>query len=127
MSRKPLRHPRRKNQQHGYAMIIMLTVFALMSSYFIALGMSRTQAEINIERDKQTLQALQAAKAALIAYVGAQVSGTDGANDQPGALPCPSTDEAGQACGALCHSANSASGASAACTTCAASSAAAAS
>ena len=58
MSRKPLRHPRRKNQQHGYAMIIMLTVFALMRSYFIALGMSRTQAEINIERDKQTLQAL---------------------------------------------------------------------
>lgn len=80
-------------------MIAMLTLFALLSSYFIASGLSRTQGEVNLERERRSLQALQEAKAALIAYAASYAWGNDGANDQPGALPCPAADDIGTAGG----------------------------
>ena len=75
-------------------MILVITLFALLASYFIANGMSRTQAEVNIERDRHTLQALQEAKSALIAYAASRAwtipdDSAHPENDQPGALPCP--------------------------------------
>jgi len=84
-------------RQRGMAMIMVISLFALMSSYLIANGLSRTQAEVGIEQDRRTLQAMQQAKAALIAHAASEAWGTDGANDQPGALPCPAADDAGVA------------------------------
>ena len=85
-------------------MILVITLFALLSSYLIASGMSRTSAEVNNERDRHTLQALQEAKAALIAYAASQAWTTRVTdplivNDQPGALPCPAADDAGVSSG----------------------------
>lgn len=81
--------------QRGLAMIAIITLFALMSSYLIVNGMTRTQNEVLIEQERQTLKTLQEAKAALIAYAAAQAWSGSSANDQPGALPCPASDEAG--------------------------------
>ena len=80
-------------------MLAMLTVFALIASYFIASGLSRTQVEVNAGRNLHSLQSMQQAKAALIAFAASQAWGTNGANDQPGALPCPAADDLGQAGG----------------------------
>jgi hypothetical protein len=84
-------------RQRGYAMIMVISLFAMMASYMIANGLSRTGAEVNNDRDRNTLQAMQTAKAALIAYAASYAWGTDGANDQPGGLPCPAADDAGTA------------------------------
>jgi hypothetical protein len=78
----------------GFAMIAIITLVALMSSYFIASALSRTTADIQIERSRKTTGDLQEAKAALLAYMANQAF-TDAANAasstsfQPGALPCP--------------------------------------
>lgn len=78
-------------------MIMVLTFMALVGSYFIASGLSRTSVEVTIEQDRRSLQAMQEAKAALIAYAASKAWGTDGANDQPGALPCPAANDQGTA------------------------------
>jgi hypothetical protein len=85
-------------RQRGFAMIAMLTMFALVTTYLVVDGMQRTQAQVTVERDLRNLQSLKEAKAALIAYVATQ-AGTVTANtnppDQPGALPCPAADDLG--------------------------------
>jgi len=84
------------------AMIMVLSFMALVGSYFIASGLSRTSVEVAIEQDRRSLQAMQEAKAALIAYAASKAWGTDGTNDQPGALPCPSANDQGTA-GSSCN------------------------
>ncbi|MFM9966976.1 MAG: hypothetical protein ACKVQK_01035 [Burkholderiales bacterium] len=83
------------------AMILMLTFAALIGSYFIASGLQRTQSEVAVEQERRSLASLQEAKAALIAYVAGKAGGPDDSsnpqNDQPGALPCPASDETGVA------------------------------
>jgi hypothetical protein len=82
-------------RQRGLAMIAIVTLFALMSSYLIVNGMARTQNEVLLEQERQTLKSLQEAKSALIAYAASQAWSGSSANDQPGALPCPASDEGG--------------------------------
>ncbi len=85
-----------KNPSHqkGLALVIFAVVIALaFISYFVS-GLSLT--EINVQRDKDTLKALNKAKQALIAYavnypeVNATVRG-------PGYLLCPDTGNNGDA------------------------------
>ncbi len=70
-------------------MIAILSLVVLMSAYLIANALNRTSTEVGIERDQRTVQALREAKAALIAWA-ANVNST-----QPGALPCPDTNNDG--------------------------------
>jgi hypothetical protein len=79
-------------QRGGFALIAILSLAALITAFLIASGLNRSAADVSNERDARNMKALAQAKAALIAYA----ADTDGwqafkllANDQPGALPCP--------------------------------------
>ena len=89
-------------KQRGLAMIALLSLFALVSSYLVVNGMQRTKAEVSNEQERQSSEALKNAKAALIAYTASKAWTVTGASDQPGALPCPDTNNDGVAdsCGA---------------------------
>ena len=78
------------------ALVLVLSLAAIMSAYLVANGLSKTTAEVQNARNQKTLQALQEAKAALIGYAASQAL-SSGANDQPGSLPCPDTDNDGNA------------------------------
>lgn len=87
--------------QRGMALLMILSLAAIMSAYLVASGLSKTTAAVQNARNQRTLQALQEAKNALIAYAASQ-AWRSGSNDQPGSLPCPDTDNDGSAdsCGA---------------------------
>ncbi len=90
----------RPGRQRGLAMIAILTLFALVTSYLVVNGLARTQADVNVERNRRSLQAMQEAKAALIIYAASRawttrVSDPLIVNDQPGALPCPASNNLG--------------------------------
>jgi hypothetical protein len=87
----------------GFAMIAFITLMALMSSWLIATALNRTSAELTLERDRTARDALQKAKAALIAYAISESWQSYGGYEfkQPGGLPCPDTDADGRAEG-LC-------------------------
>jgi hypothetical protein len=78
------------------ALLMVLSLAALMSAYLVANGLSTSATSIQNARNQKTAQALQEAKSALIAYAASQAWG-NGANDQPGSLPCPDTDNDGTA------------------------------
>lgn len=92
---KALRMPVRN--QRGFAMIALITMVTLISAYLLSSALTRTTVEVKQESDARSREALKDAKAALIAYAAAQAWQAGGANDQPGALPCPSADENGTA------------------------------
>lgn len=89
----------RPRRQRGMAMIALITMVTLFSAYLISSMLSRTTAEVRLDNDERTRNAMQEAKAALIAYAAQQAwtitNGSGAANDQPGNLPCPSADENG--------------------------------
>ncbi|MSQ72941.1 MAG: hypothetical protein EXR27_16855 [Betaproteobacteria bacterium] len=78
------------------ALLLMITLAAIMSAYFVVDGLARTTAAVQNARDQKTLDSLQQAKAALIAYAASQ-AWNSGIDDQPGSLPCPDTDNDGVA------------------------------
>jgi hypothetical protein len=86
---RPTRH------QRGFAMIAMITLVTMVSAYLLSTALSRTTAEVRLESDTRSRDAMKEAKAALIAYAASQAWQVTGANDQPGALPCPATNENG--------------------------------
>ncbi len=94
MTRKPgnCRPPRR---QRGFAMIAMITLVTMVSAYLLSTALSRTTAEVRLESDTRSREAMKEAKAALIAYAASRAWQATSANDQPGALPCPATSENG--------------------------------
>ncbi|MCC6473309.1 MAG: hypothetical protein IT514_06140 [Burkholderiales bacterium] len=96
----------RRARQGGFAMIAFVALAALMSTYFIVEALNRTNAEVRNAREIGTLDALQRAKAALIAYaISEEWQLYKGQiTKQPGALPCPDTDGDGNGEG-LCDSA----------------------
>lgn len=87
-----------RRRQRGFAMIAIITLVTMVAAYLLSTALMRTSAEVRMEGDSRTREAMLEAKAALIAYAGSQawnVSASNAQNDQPGALPCPATDEAG--------------------------------
>ena len=85
------------------AMLALVVLITLVSTYFISDALSRINAQVKTERESRSLQAMQEAKAALIAWSASQ-AWTTNTNDQPGSLPCPDTtndgiaDYSGTAC-----------------------------
>ena len=70
-------------------MLSLITFLVLVGAYLVASGLSRTTADVLAERDQRNRDALIAAKQALIAWAA------DPESTQPGALPCPDTDDDG--------------------------------
>lgn len=86
----------RRQNEAGAAMMILITLMALMATYYVVRGLNQNSAEVAAERNQRTLQSMQEAKAALIAYAASQAWNPDSSqpeNDQPGSLPCPGSDE----------------------------------
>lgn len=97
MAQPVLHRLARHRRARGFAMIAMVTMVALISSYLLANVLTRTSTEIRLDNDQRTQQSLKEAKAALIAYAASQAWTGNSATDQPGSLPCPATDEDGTA------------------------------
>ena len=93
-------------RQRGFAMIALIVLMALMSSWFIATGLNRTNAELSNERERLTMESLRKAKAALIAYAASEQWQLYRSEEfkQPGALPCPDRNNDGAGDG-LCQNA----------------------
>jgi hypothetical protein len=77
--------------QHGFALIALLALAALISAFLIASALNFTSAGISNEREDRSMNALRKAKAALIAYAASEQWQLykSQATNQPGALPCP--------------------------------------
>jgi hypothetical protein len=99
MERRLIPAESRIRQTSGFAMIALITMVALISSYLLANVLTRTSTEVRLDNDVRTQQAMREAKAALISYAASQAWTGSSANDQPGSLPCPSSDEDGLAMG----------------------------
>jgi hypothetical protein len=88
-----------RRRARGFAMIAMVTMVALISSYLLASVLTRTSTEVRLDNDQRTQQALKEAKTALIAYAASQAWTGNSATDQPGSLPCPAANELGTSAG----------------------------
>jgi hypothetical protein len=93
-----------RHSQAGFAMIAIVTMLSLVSSYFIASALGRMTSDVQIERNSRNLQTLQEARKSVIAFVAGQAfsianSLSDGsgtlANLRLGYLPCPDQDDNG--------------------------------
>jgi len=97
---------RLQRRERGLAMIVIISLIALISSYLIANTLSRTSAELLNERERRSMDALRQAKAALIAYAASEqwqlYKGQ--VTNQPGGLPCPDLNDDGASEG-LCSNA----------------------
>ena len=91
------RQLRKSRQSSGFALLALVALVAMMSAYYIISSLNRTSSEVVAERNRTNMQVLQEAKAALIAYAASDSQWTGNMNDQPGSLPCPSTDVNGNA------------------------------
>lgn len=78
------------------ALLAIVVLVTLVSAYAISDAITRITSEVKVGRDKRNLDAMQEAKAALIAWSASQ-AWTTGSTDQPGSLPCPDTDNDGLA------------------------------
>ncbi len=89
--------------ERGFALIVILSLAALISAYLIATVLNLTGAGLANAREERSMNALRQAKAALIAYAASEqwqlYKGQ--ATKQPGSLPCPDTDDDGDSDG-LC-------------------------
>lgn len=94
------------HRERGFAMIVIISLIALVTSYLIAHLLSRTNAELSNERERRSTDTLRQAKAALIAYAASEqwqlYKGQ--VTNQPGGLPCPDLDDDGDSQG-LCSNA----------------------
>ena len=91
---------RTPHRERGFAMIAIISLIALMSTYLIAYALSRTGAELSHEREQRSMNALRQAKAALIAYAASEQwqlykCSSPPCRFQPGALPCPDRNNDG--------------------------------
>ena len=98
------------HRERGFAMIAIISLIVLISAYLIANMLSRTSADLSIERERRSTDALRQAKAALIAYAAS----TEGwqtykgqTTNQPGGLPCPDISDLNGTSPGLCSGASS--------------------
>lgn len=87
----------RPGRESGLALIALVALVAMMAAYYIIGSLNRTSSEVVAERNRSNRDVLQEAKAALIAYAASEAQWSGSVNDQPGSLPCPSTDTSGNA------------------------------
>ena len=76
------------------AMLALVVLITLIGTYVVSDALTRITAQVKIERDSRSLDAMQEAKAALIAWSASQ-AWTGNTTDQPGSLPCPDTTNDG--------------------------------
>jgi hypothetical protein len=88
----------------GFALIVLMSFIALISAFVLASGISQSMAEVRLAKQDRDNEYLQKAKSALIALAVKQAIGTNADTvsgtyqaDQPGALPCPDTNNDGYA------------------------------
>ncbi len=96
-------------RQGGFAMIALIALIAIMSAYLVANALARTNAELANTREQRSMNALRQAKAALIAYAASeewQQYRSGPTNFQPGALPCPDSNDSGNSAGICSAAAN---------------------
>jgi hypothetical protein len=93
--------PRRRppGRERGFALIVILSLVVLLSSYLLVNALNRSSSQLSNAREERTLSALLKAKSALIAYAASeQWQAYKGqSTNQPGALPCPDQDDDGDA------------------------------
>jgi len=90
----------RQKSSRGFAAIVLVAMIALVGGYLIVGVLNQTGTEVRTEQDARTRDTLKEAKAALITYAASEAwdygdYGTS--NIQPGALPCPDTNNDGLA------------------------------
>jgi len=89
-----------QESSRGFAAIVLISMIALVGGYLIVGVLNQTSTEVRTEQDARTRDTLKEAKAALITYAASEAwdygdYGTS--NIQPGALPCPDTNNDGLA------------------------------
>jgi hypothetical protein len=93
--------PRRRppGRERGFALILILSLVVLLSSYLLVNALNRSSSQLSNAREERTQGALLKAKSALIAYAASeQWQAYKGqSTNQPGALPCPDQDDDGDA------------------------------
>jgi len=86
--------PQLPQRQRGLAMLVFLAFFAVTAAYLLVRSLNRTNVALTIARAETNRDVLQQARAALIAWSASEaLQGTS--NFQPGALPCPDSDNNG--------------------------------
>src|SRR5574340_894927 len=94
---RPLQHRPPKAEQRGAALIVMLVIMVMGAAAFLISSLSRSA--LQIERDKTTAATLAQAKEALIGYAASAdlASNPSAASPRPDNLPCPDTNNDGNA------------------------------
>jgi len=87
------------SRNRGFALIAFVLLLVLVAGYVVAAALNRTGSELASTREDRNMNALNQAKAALIAYAASeQWQLYKGAPYvQPGSLPCPDQDNDGDA------------------------------
>jgi hypothetical protein len=81
-------------RQRGMAMLALVVLVTLVSTYAVSDALTRINAQVKTERENLSRQSMKEAKAALIAWSASQAWATN-SNDQPGSLPCPDVNNDG--------------------------------
>ncbi len=81
-----MRTRRGKNAQRGIALVVIVTLVALIAAYLLVAKL-RGASELTADRRERNAQVLNQAKQALIGYVAQQTAKPG--EDNPGRLPCP--------------------------------------
>jgi hypothetical protein len=77
----------RANRQHGAALLLLLAVVVLGSSWYLVSRLKVESGMANAARTARNTEVLNKAKQALIGYVAAQA--VKAGENNPGAMPCP--------------------------------------
>ena len=82
-------------RQRGAALLILLALFATAAAFMLVSSLNKSSVALTLARAEKNRQVMQEAKAALIAWAASET--LQGANFQPGRLPCPDRDNNGNA------------------------------
>jgi type II secretory pathway pseudopilin PulG len=93
------------SRNRGFALIAFVLLLVLVAGYVVAAALNRTGSELASTREDRNMNALNQAKAALIAYAASEEwqlykalpQTPPTAYVQPGSLPCPDQDNDGDA------------------------------
>jgi hypothetical protein len=82
-------------RQRGLALLVLLALFAMAAAYMLVSSLNQGSVALSLAKSDRNRAAMQEAKAALIAWAASET--LQGANFQPGRLPCPDRDNNGKA------------------------------
>lgn len=86
-----------QKSHRGFASIVLVAMVALIGGYLIVGALNQTSNEVRMEQDVRTRDVLKEAKTALITYAAKEAWNYSASLIQPGGLPCPDTDNDGEA------------------------------